>query len=101
MMLNMQMHTQEAAKQSVMSVVSRAVAESSTAFKEDAERRLQEKNAEEARKLSELRRKAAADVVDVEKSKLNAVANKGEEDPVNAAVAAEPATRGTKLDVSA
>lgn len=99
-MLNMQMQTQEAAKQSVMSVVSRAVAESSSAFKEDAERRLQEKNAEEARKLRELRREAAADVVDIQKSKLDAADSKSETAPVNAA-AAEPAVRGAKVDVTA
>jgi len=98
-MLNMQ--AQEPVRESVTSVVSRAVAESGVAFKEDVDRRLQEKDAEEARKLLELRRKAAADVVDVQKSKLDAVANRGKENPVSTTVAVELPARGTKVDVSA
>ena len=99
-MLNMQ--AQEPVRESVTSVVYRAVAENGSAFKEDVEKRLQEKDAEEANKLRELRQKATDDVLDVSKSKIEAASAKAEEAPERPAVEAEPvAGRGDKVDVYA
>lgn len=61
--------TQEVEKTTIVGAVSRAVAESSAAFKEAIKQQLEEKQAEEARKLRQIREaKARDDVVDVKES---------------------------------
>lgn len=101
--------TQEVERTTIVSAVSRAVAENSAAFKEAIKKQLEEKQAEEARKLRQLREAVArADVVDVKKSTLDSSAQDANApsaapDKLQAPETTQPPVpvRGTEVDVKA